>query len=102
MSIWLEAAMVICFGISWPTSIMKSLKSKTSKGKSLLFMILIIIGYLFGAAAKVVIWVQPDKSFKDVWVLPFYILNLLMVGFDVCLYIRNKSYDKQKEAAITK
>ena len=38
----LEAVMVICFGISWPLSIIKSVKSKSTKGKSLIFMIFIV------------------------------------------------------------
>ena len=32
-----EAAMVLCFGASWPLNLWKSVKSKTARGKSLLF-----------------------------------------------------------------
>ena len=48
-----EALMVICFGISWPVSIAKSLKSRSTKGKSLLFMVFIDIGYIFGIVGKI-------------------------------------------------
>ena len=41
----LEAIMIILFGISWPLNLAKSIRSKTTKGKSLLFLILIDIGY---------------------------------------------------------
>ena len=30
----LEAGMLVCFGISWPFNIAKSLRSRTAKGKS--------------------------------------------------------------------
>ena len=36
-----EFLMLCCFGFSWPFSIAKSLKSKSAKGKSLGFMLLI-------------------------------------------------------------
>ena len=36
MSSILEAAMVICFGASWPLSLYKSITSRTARGKSLL------------------------------------------------------------------
>ena len=47
-----EAIMLICFGISWPFNIAKSLKSRTAKGKSLPFEICVVVGYLFGIAGK--------------------------------------------------
>ena len=40
----LEAAMVICFGLSWPLSIIRSVRSKSTQGKSLPFMCFIAIG----------------------------------------------------------
>ena len=36
-----EFLMLCCFGFSWPFSIAKSLRSKSAKGKSLGFMLLI-------------------------------------------------------------
>ena len=48
----LEAIMVISFGISWPISIFKTLKSKTAAGKSPLFIGLIIFGYIAGLCKK--------------------------------------------------
>jgi len=41
----LEMIMLICFGLSWPISVYKSLTSHSTQGKSLVFMIAIIIGY---------------------------------------------------------
>ena len=47
-----ETIMLVCFGVSWPFNIYKSLRSRTAKGKSLQFEILVVIGYLFGLAGK--------------------------------------------------
>ena len=82
----LEALMVICFGISWPLSIVKSLRSKTAKGKSLIFLIFIFCGYIFGITAKLI-------TGNITYVFIFYVINLLMVGFDICIYFRNRRLD---------
>ncbi len=83
----LEAMMVICFGISWPISIYKSIKSKSSKGKSLIFLLLILIGYICGIASKI-------SGNKITYVLYFYILNFIMVSIDIVLYLRNAYIEK--------
>ena len=90
----LEAVMVICFGISWPMSIMKSYKSRTAKGKSLFFLFMIWIGYVAG-----VIWKLIELSNTGVFKYPsyFYILNLIMVSIDICLYFRNRKLDREKD-----
>ncbi len=81
----LEATMIILFGCSWPNNIIKSLKSKTTAGKSLIFLILIDLGYVCGIASKLI-----SGNFKW-WVLAIYILNFIMVTFDMILYFYNKS-----------
>ena len=47
-----ETIMIISFGISWPLSIVRSVRSKSTKGKSLLFMCFIAFGYVCGIIAK--------------------------------------------------
>ena len=81
-----EAIMVICFGISWPVSIYKSVKSKTAKGKSLVFLICIFVGYMSGIVSKFV-------SGHITYVLFFYILNSVMVFVDLLIYFSNKKHD---------
>ncbi len=44
----LETVMILAFGLSWPLSIYKSVKSRTAKGKSLQFEIFIWLGYIAG------------------------------------------------------
>lgn len=82
-----EAAMIILFGLSWPASVLKSWRSRTTKGKSLLFEILIFLGYVCGIAGKVI-------THNVTYVLVFYIINLVMVGFDLGLYVRNSRLDR--------
>ncbi|MBQ4074238.1 MAG: hypothetical protein IJD39_03455 [Clostridia bacterium] len=83
----LEAMMVVSFGLSWPLSILKSYRARSTKGKSLLFMLLIEFGYVCGIISKLV-------GNNITYVFVFYVLNLLMVGTDIALYFRNKGIEK--------
>lgn len=47
-----EMLMIISFGLAWPTSVIKSIKARTAKGKSLLFLFIILLGYVFGITGK--------------------------------------------------
>lgn len=89
MSEVLEILMIVCFGISWPLSVLKSYRARTTRGKSLFFLIMIFVGYICGIAAKL-----SAPSFKW-YVLFFYVLNLVMVGTDLILYFRNLRLDRQ-------
>ena len=91
MSEIFEIIMVVSFGASWPFNVMKSYRARTAKGKSLLFLLLIFFGYIAGIIAKL-----TADSFKW-YVLFFYVLNLIMVGTDLILYIRNKRIDAARE-----
>ena len=42
----LEIIMIVSFGASWPMNVMKSWKARTTKGKSLAFLVLIFFGYI--------------------------------------------------------
>ena len=48
----LEIIMIVSFGASWPLNVVKSYKARTTKGKSLVFLILIFFGYICGIASK--------------------------------------------------
>lgn len=88
----LETIMMILFGLSWPMNIIRSVRSRTAKGKSGLFLCLIILGYLAGIAAKI-------AAGSITYVLFFYALNILMVSVDLALYFRNRRLDRQAESA---
>ena len=86
-----EAAMLVCFGFSWPLNVIKAYKARTAKGTSLPFIILIITGYLAGISAKII-----NGQFN--YVLAVYFINLAIVMTNVFVYIRNKALDKRVEA----
>jgi len=89
MSQIFEAMMVVSFGLSWPMSIRKSYLARTTKGKSLFFMVMIELGYMFGIISKLL-------SGNITYVFVFYVLNLLMVGTDISLYFRNKKLESKE------
>ena len=88
-----EIIMVILFGASWPVNIVRSARAKTAKGKSVLFLFLILVGYCAGIAAKLLNATYLDEISQKWYVLFFYILNAVMVIIDICLYFRNRRLD---------
>ena len=93
-----EIIMIVSFGFSWPMNVIKSYRARTTKGKSLAFLCLILLGYVAGITAKLINPVYM-ASFSEKWyVLFFYVLNFCMVGVDFCLYFRNRKLDKEREA----
>jgi hypothetical protein len=94
----LEIVMIVSFGISWPMNVIKSYKARTTKGKSLAFLLLILFGYVAGITSKFVNETYM-ASFSQKWyVLVFYILNFIMVSVDLGMYIRNYNLDKKRAA----
>ena len=68
----LEAMMIVSFGISWPLSIIRSYRSRSTKGKSVLFSFFILFGYICGISSKLMTH-NHNLAFY------FYILNITMV-----------------------
>jgi len=95
MSEWLEVLMIVSFGASWPLNVLKSYRARTTKGKSLGFLCLILFGYIAGIISKLTNEAYM-MAFSSKWyVLFFYVLNFVMVGTDLCLYIRNYKLDQE-------
>lgn len=85
-----EILMMVAFGLSWPNNIATTLKNKSTKGKSLSFLLLIDAGYLCGIIGKIL-------SSHLVWyVMFFYVLNFIMVSIDICLYFYYYSKEKKQ------
>lgn len=80
MSIF-EVMMLICFGAAWPFSILRSARSRSNQGKSLVFLLVVLAGYLAGVAHKLLYSRDP--------VLGLYVLNGAMVAVDIGFYWRN-------------
>ncbi|MBN2301904.1 MAG: hypothetical protein JXN60_05250 [Lentisphaerae bacterium] len=78
MSIF-EAIMLLCFGVSWPFSIAKSLRTKTVRGKCPVFMTIVCVGYMSGVIHKIIYSLD--------WITALYAVNMILVAFDLYLYI---------------
>lgn len=77
--------MLLCFAAAWPCSLYKSYKSRSNKGKSLLYMVIVLVGYCCGAVYKF----TNNHDFVT-W---FYIFNGTLVIADLGLYVRNKKWE---------
>jgi hypothetical protein len=86
---WFEAAMLICFGASWPISVCKTYRSKQVGGKSLFFLVLIFTGYLAGVTAKL-LRASAAQTHPE-WVTVLYVLNAALVMTDIVLYLRYRT-----------
>lgn len=79
---FLELAMMICFGLSWPASLYKAYKSRSTAGKSALFSLLILIGYICGIINKFL----HGHDFVTI----VYLINACMVTTDLLIWLRNR------------
>ena len=86
----LETIMIISFGISWPMNLIRSYRSRSTKGKSILFNYLILFGYICGVISKIL-----SHTFNLAFY--FYFPNIIMVTSDIILYYRNKKLEKAAE-----
>jgi hypothetical protein len=84
MSIF-EMLMLLFFAACWPVNIFKSLKTRSAKGKSLVFLFLIWSGYICGLVHKFL--------FSRDTVMVLYMINVAMVSVDIVLYFINRRRD---------
>ena len=96
----LEALMILCFGLSWPISIRKSIVSRTAKGKSLFFEVFLLIGYACGIVRKIIQVAGGTEGFLFYLSWFFYVLNFIEISIDVALYFRNVKLDKERESGL--
>ena len=94
MSQILEVLMLVLFGLSWPFNILKSIRSRTAKGKTLTFHFFILTGYLCGLASKFI-------GGNITYVVYFYIIDIVLVSIDLVLTIRNIRLDKVRDREAT-
>jgi hypothetical protein len=88
--------MLLCFGSAWPISIYKSFVSKKTAGKSLLFLIVLQIGYVAGVLFKITeyhddLTINPDATISIN--LYLYILNFVLITIDELLFLRNRKIE---------
>jgi hypothetical protein len=87
---FLESCMMVSFGCAWPANIVNSLRIKSSRGRSPVFLIIVNLGYLFGITAKIV-------GHNVNYVAGFYLINMAMVSFDTYLYYLYRARDRAND-----
>ena len=78
-----EGIMIFCWGVSWPVAVFKTLKTKTVKGVSVVFLWFVLLGYISGILFKI-----SERMASGYFnpVLFLYIFNLVVVGTELVLY----------------
>jgi len=84
--------MLLCFAVGWPLSILKTLRSKTVKGKSPFFIMVVMAGYAFGITHKIL------SGFD--WVSYLYVFNFIVVSIDLFLYFHFRKSDRVQNEKI--
>ena len=85
-----SSVMLILFASSWVFNIMKSIRARTAKGKSVIFELIIYVGYIIGTIG----FVAMGKYNFTVYC---YLLDLVMVTIDLSFTFRNMRLDKKSE-----
>lgn len=88
-----EMLFLVGFGLSWPMNIVKDIRGKTSKGKSLMFLVFALFAYACGILSKLT---AETISF----VLIFYIINAMMVVVDTVFWFVNHRRDLKRDAEL--
>ena len=88
--------MLICFAVSWPAAIYKSWTSRTAKGKSLVFLVFIMLGYVAGISK-----VLYSDGLTGFLLIP-YTLNFILIFMDFLLYFRNTRLDRIRDEELAK
>ena len=91
----LEVIMLVSFGASWPLNLLKSYRARTTKGKSLAFLLLILFGYVMGITSKLVNEAYMAEIGQKWYLLLVYCINFIMVSADIAMYVRNYKLDKK-------
>jgi len=86
-----EIIMLLCFGIAWPFSIRKAYVTKSNGGMSLMFLLVVIAGYIAGIINNAINGVN--------YVIYFYIANMAMIIVNTYLFLRNAKYEKNEASA---
>ena len=87
-----EIGMLVAFGFSWPFNILKSWRSRTAKGESVVFEFIVVFGYLIGLSGKIITYQRTGVWAYSIW---FYLADIAMVTADIVLYFRNSALDRK-------
>ena len=91
----LESTMLLCFGVAWPLANLRMMRSKQTEGKGMGFTLIILIGYVAGAAAK---WVSAEAGQAIPGVFWLYAINAgsVMMNLALQLYFGQQRWGRVK------
>ena len=89
----LETFMLLCFGLSWPVSLIRTIRAGGACSSSVAFMCLILSGYFAGITAKVM---TAGCSF----VFYVYLFNILMVGANLTITLYNRTKARKHDTQL--
>ena len=81
--------MILCFGLAWPVSVYKSYVSRSTQGKSAMFLVIVFVGYMAGLIHVLIDY--PGFSYLTV----LYLANSVMIAAEMGLYLRNRRLEKE-------
>lgn len=73
--------MLFAFGFSWPFAIVRTYRAKRVDGKSPMFMIIVMCGYVGGILARLL-----DSVPSNDWLVAVYVADMALVSVDLSLY----------------
>jgi hypothetical protein len=88
-----EAAMILCWGVSWPAALRKTWKTRSVDGVSSIFLWLVFFGYVSGILFK--LFAARSEGFVNP-VIILYVFNFVMVGAELILYYRFRKKTVEK------
>ena len=77
-----EFFMLFAFGFSWPFAIARTYRAKRVAGKSPMFMIIVLLGYVGGILARLL-----DANASNDWLAIVYVIDMALVSTDLTLYL---------------
>ncbi|MCE5249006.1 PQ-loop repeat-containing protein [bacterium] len=80
-----EGIMIFCWGVSWPAAVIKTYRTKSIDGVSIVFLWFVFTGYISGLLFKIS---EASSSGTINPVIVLYIFNFLLVGIELILYYR--------------
>jgi hypothetical protein len=81
-----EIVMLLCFGVAWPFSIRKAYITKSNGGMSIMFLLVVIFGYIAGIINNVINGIN--------YVIYFYVANMAMIIVNTYLFVQNAKREK--------
>ena len=76
--------MLVCFGVAWPCASVRMLRTGRAQSNGLVFTLIILCGYLFGAGSKMLVATRGAELAPVFWL---YAANAVSVALNLALQL---------------